>query len=143
MIDWATAEKILQPVSFLDDLMNAYKYSIPDLPPFGEGKSKDKLYLENRLENDFEMVSAVLSACRSDGADVLIRRSAANPEISYWETLGRFQETTNVRPCGSNIPPRRTTNVVQPCYTHLAQSYRVNLIRLYSLPLSLPSSSSI
>ncbi|KAJ5052502.1 hypothetical protein J3E74DRAFT_295593 [Bipolaris maydis] len=81
VIDPATGKQNPQLVSFLDDLIQAYGGSFPNLSRFAEGQSRNLQQPEEKLVGDFEILGAVLSACRSDRADVQIRESANDAEI--------------------------------------------------------------
>ncbi|KAJ6192072.1 hypothetical protein J3E72DRAFT_273729 [Bipolaris maydis] len=80
VIDPVTGEQNPQLVSLLDDLIEAYEGSLPNLSRFAEGQSRNSQQPEEKLVGDFEILGAVISACRSDRAVVQVRESANDPE---------------------------------------------------------------
>lgn len=81
VFDLATSEQNPQIVSLLDDLIETYKGSLPDLSPFAEGQFRSSEQPEGQLLDDFDILGTVLSACRSNRADSWIKRSATDPKL--------------------------------------------------------------
>lgn len=108
VIDSATGQQNPRLVSFLDDLIGAYEGSSPNLSRFPEGQSRNLQQPEEKLVGDFEILGAVLSACRSNKADVHVRNSANDPKIiaKVWSAFAKRLE--DLQPMQCPEPVRRT-----------------------------------